>query len=161
MKSWSMAGSIRLANDAPEILELAGAPATLALGRRIGGLLRPGDCVALHGPLGAGKTTFVKGVAEALGVPPEEPVVSPTFVVVREYAGRLRLYHIDAYRLGSAEELIAAGLDEMLSDAGGVTLIEWADRVASVLPAEAWHVTLRHVDAARREAEVQPPWSQA
>jgi tRNA threonylcarbamoyladenosine biosynthesis protein TsaE len=146
-----------LASNLPETVELHGEQATLTLGRRIGVLLRPGDCVALHGPLGAGKTTFVKGVAAALGVPPDEPIVSPTFVLVREYAGRLRLYHVDAYRLSGADELAAVGLEEMLSDAGGVTLIEWAERVASILPPDAWHVTLRHVDESRREAEIVAP----
>ena len=76
---------------------------TLALAERVGGLLRGGDVVALAGDLGAGKTVFAKGVARALGV--EDPVVSPTFTVVREYPGRVRFVHVDVYRLDRVQEL--------------------------------------------------------
>jgi len=86
---------------------------TFAFGQALGGLLQSGDFVALTGQLGAGKTHLVKGLAVGLGVPADEPVVSPTFVLVREYIGRLKLYHIDAYRLGGAAELFALGLEEM------------------------------------------------
>lgn len=104
---------------------------TRALGRTLGAVAAPGTMVALVGPLGAGKTQLAKGVAEGLGV--TGTVNSPTFVLMNEHDGRLRLFHIDAYRLDDPEEAIAAGLlDERL--AAGVAVIEWADRLAGWLP---------------------------
>lgn len=97
--------------------------------------LQPGDVVALVGPLGAGKTQFVKGLAAGLGVADPQGVNSPTFTLIQEYHGRITLYHLDAYRLAGARELEALGFDE-LCDAGGVTVVEWADRVTSLLPEE-------------------------
>ncbi len=111
--------------------------------------------MALCGELGAGKTQLVKGIADGLGVPPEEPVVSPTFVLVREYLGRLKLYHIDAYRLSAADELAALGLDEMLEDDRGIVAVEWADRVAQALPPAAWWIDLRHAGEQVREVLVR------
>ena len=117
---------------------------TLALGRALGELLQSGDLVALAGPLGAGKTQLVKGIAAGLGVPADEPVVSPTFVLVREYAGRLKLFHLDAYRLGGPDELLDLGLEEMIAEEEAVVVIEWADRIRDALPATAWWLELAH-----------------
>lgn len=104
---------------------------TRAIGRELGRVAAPGTVLALSGELGAGKTQLAKGVAEGLGV--TSVVNSPTFVLMNEHAGRLRLYHIDAYRLADPEEAIAAGLlDEREID--GLTVIEWADRLAGWLP---------------------------
>jgi tRNA threonylcarbamoyladenosine biosynthesis protein TsaE len=106
---------------------------TRRIGRRLGAAAGPGTTVALIGPLGAGKTVLAKGIAEGLGV--ASVVNSPTFVLMNEHAGRLRMYHIDAYRLDDPEEAPAAGLlDERQAD--GVTVIEWADRLDGWLPAE-------------------------
>lgn len=112
---------------------------TLALGRRIGAAAIPGTVVALIGDLGAGKTQLAKGIAGGLGV--TSVVNSPTFVLMNEHVGRLRLYHVDAYRLGDPEEALAAGL---LDDrqAGGVTVIEWADRLDGWLPDERLAIEL-------------------
>jgi tRNA threonylcarbamoyladenosine biosynthesis protein TsaE len=126
---------------------------TLAWGQALGEALAGGDTVALSGPLGAGKTHLTKGIARGVGVPAEEPVVSPTFVLVREYAGRLRLYHVDAYRLGDIEELRAIGLEEMIDDPAGCTVIEWADRFPDLLPPTACRIDLSHVDASSRLLE--------
>jgi len=118
---------------------------TLALGRVMGELLRPGDFVALKGALGTGKTHLVKGLALGLGVPDEEPVISPTFVLVREYVGRLKLYHLDAYRLGRASELAGLGLEEMREQPEVVVALEWADRVPEAVPPDALEVWLYHL----------------
>jgi len=107
---------------------------TIALGRAIGGSLIGGEVIGLVGPLGAGKTHLVKGVAtgNAIGDRPVR-VTSPTFTLVHEYGGRITLYHLDAYRLRSNAELVRLGFDELCVSAGAV-ILEWADRVADVLP---------------------------
>jgi tRNA threonylcarbamoyladenosine biosynthesis protein TsaE len=133
---------------------------TVKFGRLLGDLLTPGDLVACCGPLGAGKTQLIKGIAESLGVSREEPVASPTFVLVREYAGRMRLYHIDAYRLRDAEELRMLGFEEMLDDPGGVVALEWADHVAGALPADRWHIELSHAGKQTRGIVVLAPDAQ-
>ena len=110
------------------------------LGHEIADALEPGDVVALTGDLGAGKTALTRYIAEGLGV--REAVNSPTFTIVKEYrSGRLPLYHFDAYRLGSGEELLDIGAEEMLGG-DGVCVIEWADIVADVLPGDALLVEL-------------------
>ena len=107
---------------------------TRRLGARLAALLQPGNIVGLQGDLGSGKTQFVKGLARGLGV--REAVHSPTFILANEYhSGRLPVFHVDAYRVESAGEAIGFGLDDYLND-GGVTTIEWADRVAGALPQE-------------------------
>lgn len=108
------------------------AAATRALGARLGAAARPGDVIAMDGPLGAGKTELARGIARGLGV--EEPVASPTFVIVAEHEGRVPLYHVDCYRIAGAGDALAAGiLDERAAD--GVTVIEWAERLGAALPA--------------------------
>lgn len=104
---------------------------TRELGRAVAGLLRPGDLVSLTGDLGAGKTTLVQGACDALGV--REPVVSPTFTLVRQYRGLHPVYHMDVYRLERLQDVIDLGFDEML-DAGGIVFVEWGDAIDSLLP---------------------------
>ena len=112
---------------------------TRAIGRALGRRTEAGSVLALSGELGAGKTQLAKGVAEGLRV--IGVVNSPTFVLMNEHPGRLRLYHIDAYRLEDPEEAWAAGLlDERQAD--GVTVIEWADRLAGWLPADRIEIHL-------------------
>ena len=108
---------------------------TAAIGRELAGSLTAGDVVLLVGDLGAGKTALVRGLAEGLGVDPNE-VSSPTFTLVQEYrGGRLPLYHVDLYRL-KAIEVEDLGLDELTLE-GGVTAIEWPDRLPRPLPGSA------------------------
>jgi tRNA threonylcarbamoyladenosine biosynthesis protein TsaE len=126
---------------------------TMDLGRRIGERLEANDVVALAGPLGAGKTVLTKGIASGLGVADTRGVRSPTFVLISEYAGRLRLYHVDAYRLHGAEDIEALGADEFMNS-GGVTVIEWADRVADALPRRCLWITGRHVDVRHRRYQL-------
>ena len=130
---------------------------TRELGAALGRLLHAGELVALSGPLGAGKTQFVKGLALGLGVPADEPVVSPTFVLVREYAGRLKLYHLDAYRLADALELYELGLAEMLADPAGVVALEWADRVPAAVPDQAWRIEFTHAGPQARGLTILAP----
>jgi tRNA threonylcarbamoyladenosine biosynthesis protein TsaE len=113
--------------------------ATRAIGRAIGSAAPPGTFVALIGELGAGKTQLAKGVAEGLGV--RSVVNSPTFVLMNEHEGRLRLHHVDAYRLDDPDEALAAGL---LDDrqAAGVVVLEWADRLAGWLPPDRLEISL-------------------
>lgn len=136
----------------------AGSPReTISLGETLGRLLRGGDFVALTGPLGAGKTQLVKGIAAGLEVGADEPVVSPTFVLVREYVGRLTLYHIDAYRLNHTEELLQLGLDEMVAQPDAVVALEWADRAPGAVPEHACRIELQHVRLDRRLVQIR--WS--
>jgi tRNA threonylcarbamoyladenosine biosynthesis protein TsaE len=117
-----------------------GADRTRTIGRALGQSAAPGTMLALVGELGAGKTQLAKGVADGLGV--RSVVNSPTFVLMNEHAGRLRLFHIDAYRLGDPEEALTAGLlDDRQAD--GIVVIEWADRLAGLLPPERLEITLR------------------
>lgn len=132
---------------------------TRAIGLALGNVLRSGDFLALAGPLGAGKTQFIKGVALGLGVPANEPVVSPTFVLVREYAGRLKLYHIDAYRLSGSTDLLELGLEEFQLESDAVVALEWADRTPEIIPEHACHVILEHVGEHVRHVRVE--WNAA
>ncbi len=96
--------------------------------------------LALHGDLGAGKTCFIQGLAEALGV--TATVSSPTYTLINEYRGRVPFYHADLYRLDDPAEALRAGLDDYLHS-DGVTAIEWAERASTLLPARTIHVYLR------------------
>jgi tRNA threonylcarbamoyladenosine biosynthesis protein TsaE len=126
---------------------------TKAIGAAVAGLLDPGDVVGLAGDLGAGKTRLVQGAAAALGV--EDPVLSPTFMLLREYDGDLPVHHVDAYRLAGPVELEDLGLDEVLA-ADAVAFVEWADRVAAALP-ESWLELVLHIrDDDTREVDVLP-----
>jgi tRNA threonylcarbamoyladenosine biosynthesis protein TsaE len=125
---------------------------TQRLGEALGGLLRPGDVLALTGELGAGKTTFIQGLAKGLGVNPEE-VRSPTFILLREYPGRVPLIHIDAYRLEDAPS--AVWLDvEWLFSPRKVTAIEWAEHVADCLPEDYLELRLSHKSTQQRQLRV-------
>lgn len=136
------------------IIRTASPEATHALGARLGECLAAGDVVELDGDLGAGKTLLTKGIAAGLGV--SEPVTSPTFAIVQEYEGRVPLFHLDAYRLDTAADLVGVGFDDIV-DAGGVVVIEWGERVAAALPERRLVVRLRVGDADdERVLELEP-----
>lgn len=126
---------------------------TRRLGVRLAPLLDPGDVLALIGDLGTGKTRWVQGVCEGLGV--KEPVVSPSFTLVNEYYGRLPVYHIDLYRLDDAAETLTFGLEDYLYDRG-VSLIEWADRAEELLPEEYLTIELHHLEETKRRVVMRP-----
>jgi tRNA threonylcarbamoyladenosine biosynthesis protein TsaE len=115
------------------------AEATWLEARKFGATLRKGDCVALCGPMGAGKTLFVKGLAAGLKI--KGPVASPTFSLMNRYPGTFPLYHFDLYRLETEKEVDGLGWEEFLHT-DGVAAVEWADKFIGLLPAPYWEVTL-------------------
>lgn len=116
-----------------------GEECSLLLGRKIGELLQAGDILALWGELASGKTLLTRGIARGLGVPPEERVTSPTFTIINEYPGRLHLFHLDLYRISSADEFQTLPWQESLFG-NGVAVIEWPDRLGRLLPAQRWDI---------------------
>jgi tRNA threonylcarbamoyladenosine biosynthesis protein TsaE len=134
-------------------IELHNEHETERFGAALGEVLPAGTVVALVGTLGAGKTRLVQAVAAALGVP-RDVVTSPTFVLVNEYRqGRLPVFHFDTYRLMDDDEFLELGPEEYF-DAGGLVLVEWADRVAHLLPAERIEITLEVTGNTGRRAIV-------
>jgi tRNA threonylcarbamoyladenosine biosynthesis protein TsaE len=127
---------------------------TEAFGHRLGTLLFPNAVVALIGPLGAGKTHLVRAIAEGLGIANPAAVTSPTFTLIHEYPARLPIFHFDAYRLKGPDEFLDLGVAEYY-EAGGVCLIEWADKVEAALPAERLTIRLTPLDENRRRAEIE------
>lgn len=126
---------------------------TRALGRKLAASLRPGDVVELAGGLGAGKTIFTAGICEGLGV--EEQVVSPSFVLVRQYrSGFIPVVHVDVYRLGSFHEFDDLDVLEMAID--GVLVIEWGDAVDPALPEDRLRVGFEVVDDGVRRLTLDP-----
>ena len=114
--------------------------------------LVPSSVVALHGELGAGKTCFIQGLVVALEI--REPITSPTYTLIGEYEGRVRLNHIDLYRLANSVEAMGIGLEEYL-ESDGVTAIEWAERAAELLPKDMLHVSLeKGADPSVRRIEI-------
>lgn len=123
---------------------------TVANGIGFGAQLKAGDVVALFGPLGAGKTTFVKGVATALLAAYENEVSSPTFTYLHIYdRGQLPLYHFDLYRLSGSSDFLALGFEEFL-ESGGICCIEWSERIDSLLPLSHYVISLDHLSPERR-----------
>jgi tRNA threonylcarbamoyladenosine biosynthesis protein TsaE len=126
---------------------------TKRIGQKIGRELKAGDVVALVGELGAGKTTIAKGIAKGLGVPDERDVLSPSFVLIHEYEGREKIYHIDWYRLQSVK-----GSDEMLAEecfnSDGVTLVEWAERGRGVFPRDHLRIEIGHLGPTSRSVRL-------
>lgn len=129
---------------------LPDAAATRALGLLLGEALFPGDVLALVGPLGAGKTTLVQGLAEALDLPAGVPVQSPTFTVCNEYPTRVPLLHVDLYRLGDISEAEDIGLVDRLCDGDGIGVVEWAGRLPELIPPNALWIRLEHEEGQRR-----------
>ena len=133
-------------------LSLAGAEATVELGRRIGtAACGRGGVIALSGQLGAGKTTLVKGLAEGLGVAVARDVVSPTFLRAVRFDGPVALVHVDAYRMKGPADIVELGLDEDMAG-GACVAVEWPEMVEGALPADRLVVTLGHASAEQRTA---------
>jgi tRNA threonylcarbamoyladenosine biosynthesis protein TsaE len=146
---------VTIDTDSPE--------ATQAAAARLAALLRPGDLLCLRGDLGAGKTTFTRGLVAALGAP-AQLVTSPTFTLLHEYrGGRLPVLHADAYRLtGAADDLDAVGLGEEIARAEAVVVLEWPERVEASLPGERLDVTLDETGGEQRRITLAgrgPRWA--
>jgi tRNA threonylcarbamoyladenosine biosynthesis protein TsaE len=136
-------------------MELATLQHTKSLGILLGRTAEPGDVITLGGNLGAGKTTLVQAIGRGLDIPPDIYITSPTFTLLHEYHGRLPLYHMDFYRLGSEDEIESAGLLEYLY-AQGLTVIEWPERLGSLTPSERLHIDLIITGENSRTANLYP-----
>jgi len=140
------------ASDLPWELVSTSHQHTTRLGQAIGHVLRGGETIALYGPLGAGKTALIRGIAVGLNASPTA-VTSPTFVVIHEYQGRLPLAHVDLYRIRSPRELESTGLIEYFSGQT-VTAIEWADKGLIALPQDRIEIALNHRAARSRTIQL-------
>lgn len=124
---------------------------TIAFAKQFGKTLKPGTVIALHGNLGAGKTTFIKGLAMGLGLKDQDDVKSPTFALMHTYETKIPLYHFDLYRLETSGEIANIGFEEFVNDAGAITCVEWGERAKELLPRhiavhlEAKSPTGRHI----------------
>jgi len=129
---------------------------TRRIGARVGARAQAGDVYCLEGDLGSGKTSFVQGIAEGLGV--MGPVTSPTFVLVNVYRGapgRPPLYHLDLYRIAGPQEALGFGVEDYIYG-DGVVAIEWAERIREILPPEHLWISFRHLDATKRGLVMEP-----
>jgi len=113
---------------------------TIDFAKRFAAGLKPGTVLCLDGQLGSGKTTFIKGLAEGLGLKHPEQVKSPTFVLMHIYKARMPLYHFDCYRLDSLEELENIGFQDFINDPHAISCVEWAEKAAELLPATVRHI---------------------
>lgn len=125
---------------------------TIALGEKIGRLLKKGDIIAMQGTLAAGKTTITKGIARALEI--TDTITSPTFCLISEYYGRMPLYHFDVYRLEGTEDFINLGADDMLYG-DGVSIIEWSEKIMDELPARTIILRLTPQEDGSRIIEIE------
>ena len=127
---------------------------TIKIGSKLAKRLKAGDVVALVGELGSGKTVFTKGIAQGLGVKNARYVNSPTFVIIKEYRGKVPLYHFDLYRLDSPSSLDSLGWDEYFYG-GGIAVIEWADKIRKLLPPRRIEVRLSIVGERKRKITIR------
>jgi tRNA threonylcarbamoyladenosine biosynthesis protein TsaE len=137
------------------IIEVASRDSTETeqIGRYLGGLMAPGDVLALYGELGTGKTVLVKGLAASLGVTVK--VGSPSFTIICEYEGKIPLYHIDLFRVSTVDEVLKIGYEEYLYGAG-VCAIEWAEKMERLLPERRLDIHLYHTGESTRRIELVP-----
>lgn len=137
----------------PSTAIISGADATRLLAAEIAGLLDRGDVVLLHGDLGAGKTTFVQGLAAALGV--AEDIQSPTFTIVQEHQSSLgTLFHVDLFRLVDPDELESVGWETLIEPADGISVIEWPERAEFWLPERYLLIAIEYLDSDRRTVSI-------
>ena len=128
------------------IIKLQSADQTMKMGKMLAHRLQENSILALYGDLGAGKTTFVQGLAKGLEI--NDPIQSPTFIYVNEYQGKMPLFHFDLYRMKSAEDFLALGFDEYFY-ASGVCAVEWPQRIATILPLESIVIEFAYCEEGR------------
>ena len=121
---------------------------TVELGKKIGAFLLPNDVIALTGQLGAGKTTLIQGIAQGVGV--KDYVTSPTFIIINEYQGRVPFYHVDLYRMNSANEIEDLGIEEYF-DRGGVCVVEWAEKLGELKPKSCQEIEIEVISETERK----------
>ena len=127
---------------------------TIRIGEEIARYLRPGDIVALSGDLGAGKTTLVKGIAKGLGVKNHRYVNSPSFTIVKEYKGKVPLFHFDVYRLNNLKDIEDIGYEDYLAR-DGVVVIEWSNKMTRILPKKHIDVSLKISGRSKRSLNIK------
>ncbi|MFA5250321.1 MAG: tRNA (adenosine(37)-N6)-threonylcarbamoyltransferase complex ATPase subunit type 1 TsaE [Parachlamydiales bacterium] len=120
----------------------ASAEETRLCGRNLASKVKKGELIAFVGDLGAGKTTLIKGLVSALNGTDEKQVTSPTFTYLNIYPGKINVYHFDLYRIQDADHFAGMGFDEYLHPLDGITLVEWSEKITSLLPAGTWMVHL-------------------
>ncbi len=129
---------------------------TYAIGEHIAAVVKPGQFISLQGDLGSGKTTFTKGFAKGLGI--QRHITSPTFLIIKSYdvprEDITKLYHLDLYRLNSEQDIEGIGISEILKDSHAVIIVEWADRMGSLLPKERIEVDFEYIDDNRRQITI-------
>jgi len=135
------------------VLQTKNTSETIRIGKKIGTRLLPGDVLALSGELGAGKTQFIKGLAQGMGFGKPIYISSPSFTLINEYPGRIPFYHIDLFRLKGENEAEELGLEEYFHG-GGVTAIEWADKIPSLLPKEILWIHIHYTGKNTRSLEI-------
>lgn len=122
---------------------------TQKLGEELGCRLSPGSILALTGELGSGKTTLVQGIGRGLGI--RSLIKSPSFVIIHEYSGSIPLYHFDLYRIAHQEEIFFLGYEDYFYQKKGIVVIEWAEKIEELLPAEYLRIELEIVDLSKRK----------
>lgn len=130
---------------------------TLNAAKELAKVLKPGSVIALHGNLGAGKTTFIKGIALGLGLKNRDEVKSPTFAIMHTYPTKPILYHFDLYRLETEKEIANIGFEEFVSDSSAITCVEWPERGQSLLPQSVVSVRLEVAGPTERKISIQLP----
>jgi tRNA threonylcarbamoyladenosine biosynthesis protein TsaE len=134
-----------------QVIKSASPEQTIEVGRGLGAQAAQGDTIALYGELGSGKTVLCKGIA--LGLQINDTITSPSFTIINEYEGRLPLFHIDLYRITGEEDFEALGTADFLGKRG-LTVIEWPERAAAVLPAESISVSIKVEDDGSRTISI-------
>lgn len=127
---------------------------TIAFAKEFAKKLKPGSVLCLEGQLGSGKTTFIKGLAEGLGLAHPEQVKSPTFVLMHIYKAKVPLYHFDCYRLESSEELSNIGFEDFVNDPCAISCIEWAEKAKNLLPLDALHLHFKILGESKRQIAI-------
>jgi tRNA threonylcarbamoyladenosine biosynthesis protein TsaE len=128
---------------------------TVAIGKKVGKLVAPGDFMALIGELGSGKTQFAKGFIAGGGADAAIPVTSPTFTLMNSYLGKFPLYHFDLYRLSGPRDVVDLGFEEIFYGSGAC-MVEWAERLGELLPDERLAISFEYIDEERRNIILEP-----